>query len=48
MIVFFCYWQSVVIAILVGLKYIPTIEGWSSGEFAAAIQVQEVVIDFTE
>lgn len=38
MIVFFCYWQSVVIAILVGLKYIPTIEGWSSGEFAAAIQ----------
>jgi len=38
MIVFFCYWQSVVIAIVVAAKWVPSIEGSKEGEVATFIQ----------
>lgn len=38
MIVFFCYWQSVVIAILVAFQWIPPVEGWSSSQVAVSSQ----------
>jgi len=38
MIVFFCYWQSIGISVLVALGWIPDVEGWSEGEVATNIQ----------
>lgn len=38
MIVFFCYWQSVIIAIVVAFHGVKTLDEWSPGQVATAIQ----------
>jgi hypothetical protein len=39
LVIFFSYWQSVIISIAVALGMIPKIGGWSEGEAATNLQV---------
>jgi len=38
LVIFFCYWQSVVISVVVALGLIPRIADWSEGQVATTIQ----------
>lgn len=39
LIVFFCYWQSVGISILVALNLLPTFSDFDEGQVSSIIQV---------